>query len=118
MWVKGWICAPAPISASRITQCGADAHAVAQADAAFEDAVDVDLDLAAAQQRPRTSSRAGSARRTPASISASAPARWKRRSRSASCTGLLTPSTSVSLSGWVATTGTPSATAMATMSVR
>jgi hypothetical protein len=29
---------------------GADAHAIAQADAAFEDAVDVDLDLAAAQQ--------------------------------------------------------------------
>ena len=67
---------------------------------------------------PRTSSRAGSARRTPASINASACKRWKRRSRSASCTGLFTPSTSVSLGAALATTGTPSATACATTSVR
>ena len=55
---------------------------------------------------------AGSARRTPASIKALAWRLWWRRSRSASCSGLLTPSTSVSSCTVLATTGVPSATAI------
>jgi hypothetical protein len=67
---------------------------------------------------PRTSKRAGSASRTPASISCSAALRCATRSSSASCTLLLTPSTSHSCFGLAVWIGKPSATAMPTMSVR
>ena len=100
MWVKGWITAPAAISASRITQFApmrTPSPRLTRPSKTQLTSISTSLPHSS---WPRTSSRAGSARRTPASISASAPARWKRRSRSASCTGLLTPSTSVSLSGW------------------
>ena len=46
--MNGWITAPASMRALAITQLRADAHAVAELDPALEDAVDVDLDVAAA----------------------------------------------------------------------
>jgi hypothetical protein len=51
MCVKGWITAPAADAGVADHAVRADAHAVAQRDRAFEDAADVDLDVAAAAQR-------------------------------------------------------------------
>jgi hypothetical protein len=69
---EGWITAPAPMLSHRGSRSGADAHVVGERDLALEDAVDVDLHVLPHCSVPRWSKRAGSARRTPASISASA----------------------------------------------
>ena len=67
---------------------------------------------------PRKSKRAGSAKRTPAVIKASAWRNWYWRSNAANCCGLFTPATSASSAITWASTGQPSATANFTTSVR
>jgi UDP-N-acetylglucosamine diphosphorylase/glucosamine-1-phosphate N-acetyltransferase len=118
IWVKGWISAPASMRALRITQWAPIVTSSPSVTSPSKTQPTSMLTSWPQVSVPRRSKRAGSARRTPACISASAWRHWKRRSRSASCIALLTPSTSVSLAACVATTGTPSATAVATMSVR
>ena len=106
MWVYGWIIAPAPIVALRITQFAPTRDVVAELDPPFEDAVDVDLDIGAAHQlaaqveaRRVGQPHAGFHQRV-----GLAPLHAGARARRAAF-ALLTPSTSTGSRGCVATTG-------------
>ena len=76
MWLKAWISAPAPMRTSRITQFApmrTPSPSSTRPSNTQLTSISTSLPQASA---PRTSKRAGSASVTPASISASACARW------------------------------------------
>ena len=118
MWVNAAMTVPAPTVASRSTQYG---PTLTPSPSATSPSNTQPTSMATSRPQcsvPRTSMRAGSASETPERISASAWRACRMRSTAASCARSLMPRTSRSSAAAMPVTGTPSATAAATMSVR